>query len=97
VAHEEEITEPPTGGGTTTVPPSGTGTPPDGDIDLMSLSCSDLKDLLTIVDNLILKLKAKYEDTPKLRWLTRRSIQHSIAAQLALRDGIKDAMGQKDC
>ena len=97
MAREEELTEPPQGGGTTTAPPAGTGTAPDDDVDLMSLSCSDLKDLLTIVENLILRLKAKYEDTPKIKWLTRRAIQHSLSAQLALRDGIKDAMGQKDC
>jgi hypothetical protein len=97
MAKEHVITEPPPDRGTTTVPPSGTGTPPDDDIDLMSLSCGDLKDLLTIVDNLILKLKSKYDDTPKVRLIMRRSIMHALDAQLALKDGILDAMGQKRC
>lgn len=97
MAKEETITEPPSGG-TTTVPPSGSGTGTgDDDIDLMALSCGDLKDLLTVVDNLILKLKDRYDDTPKVKFIMRRSIQHSINAQLSLKEGILDAMGVKDC
>ena len=96
MAKEEVIDEGPSGG-TTTTPPSGTGTAPSDDIDLMALSCGDLKDLLTVVENLILKLKSKYDDTPKVKFVARRALQHSMDAQMALAEGIRDAMGVKHC
>jgi hypothetical protein len=92
MAREEEVTESPGGGTTTAPPPSG-----DGDLDLQSLSCSDLGNLLTIVDNVILLLKRQLDDTSKLRFLARRSIQVSLNTHLALKKGIQDQMDAKGC
>jgi hypothetical protein len=90
MAREEEISEAPNGGGTTTVPsPPAEGASGNEDIDLQTLSCSELVGLFGIVRQQILDQIVLLEDTSRWRFLQRRTIQMTIDDLWRLANGIQ--------